>query len=150
MEFQRKCDLSVYYYIQNLFIDTSYITIVDDFPVQNLVVPTISVVARIINLEPLELGNRKGYSIRLWDIDVFAANKAQRDEIGYKILDNIENKIPVYDYDEGFPPDIIPTQLGCLFPSQIKMQVIDVNPYLVSKLYWRSRVSFLATYSTSL
>ena len=149
MELSTKQDRSVFYYIQNLFSDVSYITVVDDFPAQNLVVPTISVVARTISLNKLELGNRKGYSIRLWDLDVFASTKGQRDEIGYRILSNIEDNIPVYDYDEGFPNIVDPTQIGCLQPEQIKMEVVDVNPNLVSKLYWRSRVSFTATYSAS-
>jgi len=42
----------------------------------------------------------------------FAQTKAQRDEIGYRILDSLEQCIPVYDYDEGFPPDTTPTNLG--------------------------------------
>ena len=119
----------------------------DDFPTTSLVIPTVSLVGDTLERLPFELGNRTGKEPRVWYIDVFGKNKAQRDDYGYRILNNIEDGIPVYNYDEGFPPDVSPTQLGILVPQSIRMKIIRVIPELVEKLYWRSTISFEAIFS---
>ena len=141
---ERKEDLSLYYWLKNLFLTTSYITIVDGFPTDNLVLPTISVDAVSIDPRPHELGNRTRVNTRVWRIDVFAKNKSQRDEIGYKILNGLIDPIPVYDYDEGFPPDVSPTQIGTLFIGDRRMEIIRVLPELVETLYYRATITFVA------
>jgi hypothetical protein len=146
MELQRKEDLSVYYWLEDLFKDIE-INLEDGFPVNELVIPTISVEAKLLERIPFEMGSRTGIEPRLWFIDVFAENKSRRDEFGYRILNNIEDNIPVYDYDEGFPPSVSPSQLGVLIPRNIKMEIIRVIPELVTKLYWRATISFVAVYS---
>lgn len=148
MELQSKQDRSVYYYLVDLFIDTPFITIVDGFPTTDLVVPSISVEADTLYSVPHELGNRFGVKPRIWFIDIFGKNKSQRDEFSYKIFNDLENKIPVYDYDEGFPPDVNPTKIGVLDPRNLQMKIVRVMPELVTKLYWRATISFLADYYT--
>jgi len=148
MNIERKKDLSIYYWLTNLFSTAPFVKIEDGFPVSDLQVPCVSVESQQLVLNPLELGNHHGYRRVLYRIDVFAENKSQRDEMGYRILDNIEDVIPVYDYDEGFPPSVSPTQIGVLLTDDIKMQIIRVNPNLVSKLYWRAAVTFTALYQT--
>jgi hypothetical protein len=76
---------------------------------------------------------------------VFAINATQRDEFAYRILHALEEPIHVYNYNEGFPEDgITPSELACLIPESITMQVVRIMPELVSTLYYRSVVFFTA------
>lgn len=145
---ERIQDLSIYYWLKNLFASDTIVTIVDDFPVAGLVLPTVAVEAKTIRKYPFEMGNPRGIEPRIWFIDVFGKTKSQRDDLGYKILNEIEDGIPVYDYDQGFPPDVSPAEIGCLIPSEIKMEIIRVIPELVTEMYWRATISFVATYSS--
>jgi len=147
MYLERKQDLSIYYWLKDdIFSDAPFINIKDGFPTEGLSLPTVAVEGSDISIGPFELGNPYGIKYRIWDIDVFGENKSQRDEYAYRILNEVENKIPVYDYDEGFPPDVTPTKLGILIPERIKMEIIRVDPNLVSTLYWRATISFVAIY----
>jgi len=143
---ERLQDLSVFYFIQNLFSGTGYITVVDEFPIELLTLPTISIEASTIDTSKFELGNRDRLQTRTWYIDVFAKNKSQRDEYAYTILNALEECLPVYNYDEGFPPDVTPTRLGCLQPDELRMDIIRILPELVDTLYYRSVVTYTATY----
>lgn len=147
MYLERKEDLSVYYYLVDLFSDTSFMHIVDGFPESNLELPTVAVEASTIDTYQLELGNKNRYQDRTWFIDVFAVNKSQRDDIAYRIMNSLEDCIPVYDYDEGFPPEVSPTQLGCLQVQDIRLQIVRVFPELTGSLYYRATVSFTAIYN---
>jgi len=146
---ERLEDLSVNYYIKDLFSSTPFVEIVDGFPTKDLTVPSISVEAGDIDTEPFELGNKDRLSYRIWYIDVFATNKTQRDEFGYQILNALENSIPVYNYNDGFPPTVSPTQLGCLEvePHGLSMEIIRVFPQLTGKLYWRCTVVYKAHFN---
>lgn len=147
MQLERKQDLAVYYFIQDLFSDVSGIKVVDEFPTTLLTLPTIAVEAYTIdNSKFLQLGDTERIMIRIWSIDIFAANKAQRDEYGYRILSALETKVPVYDYDEGNPPMAL-TKLGVLQPDRIQMEFIRILPELVDKLYYRASVNFTCTYN---
>lgn len=142
----RKQDLSIYYWLQNLFSAISFVTVQDGYPDAELSTPTISIEAMDFEIVPFELGNRQGQRIRPWAIDVFAMNKAQRDEFTYKIIDALESGIPVYDYDEGFPPPT-PTQIGTLEIDDIEVRIIRVFPVgAQEKLFWRAAVLFVTTY----
>lgn len=147
MDLERKKDLSVFYFMKDLFKATTYLNVVDGFPAEDLVIPTVSVDSNTIDTKPGELGNRRRILIRSWFIDVFAINKSQRDEIGYIILRALEEPIPVYDYDEGFPPDVTPTRLGAMESDSIQMRIIKIMPQLVDKMYYRCTVSFTAEYN---
>jgi len=146
MELERKKDLSIYYWLQDIFSGTP-ITVVDEFPEDKLVVPSVSTEIGEIALVPSELGNRTGTRLRSWFIDIYAKNKAQRNELMYKIMSELEDNIPVKDYDEGFPPTVFPTTIGCIDVSNIRGAKIDVLPELVETLYWRAQVSFEGVYS---
>lgn len=146
MDIERKKDLSIYYWLQDLFSDVSYVNIEDGFPTGELEIPTVAVEGGVINLKPHELGNRNRIFKRLWFIDIFATNKSQRDELSYRILRALENVIPVYDYDEGFPPPT-PTQLGVLDTLSISGVPIKIFPEMTQKLYYRFNISFTAEYS---
>jgi hypothetical protein len=141
-------DLSIFYWLQDLFSDVAYINIRDGFPAENLVIPTVSVEAKSIVPNGGELGNKKGINIRVWYIDVFAGSKPQRDEMAYKVYNWLDYGIPVYDYNEGFPPSVSPTRLGCLRvkDDQKRLETIRVLPQLVEKLYYRATISFVMVY----
>lgn len=144
MYMERIEDLSVYYFLKDTFSDAPYITIQDGFPEGNLTIPTIAVEAGKIDVVLYELGNREGLRVRRWYIDIYAKNKSQRDEIGYRLLDVLKNPIPVYNYNEGFPPAISPSRVGSLTIESVSFNPIKVSADVVDKLYYRATVSFVA------
>lgn len=147
MYLEKKIDYSLYYWLKGLFSDAPFITVVDEFPTQLLQVPTVSIESKRLYLNQMELGNRKGYQSRVFYIDIFAQNKAQRDDFGYRILNALEEGVPVYDYEVGFPDDgATPPQIGMLNCQDLKMEWVKVVPELTEKMYWRAIVSFLAEY----
>jgi hypothetical protein len=148
MYLETKQDLSVNYWVQNLFKDSPFVKVVDGFPSETLTIPTVAIEADDILTTDFELVTRGKLRTRRWYIYIFANSKAQRDEFGFKILNQLENTIPVYDYDLGFPPIEVP-QLGCLDPEEIKMEVIRILPELTEKLYYRADVSFVSDYLLS-
>lgn len=149
MEIERKQDLSVYRWLVDLFSDFPQLHIRDAYPIEDLEIPSVSIEREDIDLLGYELGNRYGLSLGMWRIDIFGINKTQRDEIGYRILHNIENGINVYDYDEGFPdPPAYPTKIGYLLTDDIKMTFIKVFPDLVDTLYWRAEILFTTQYES--
>jgi hypothetical protein len=145
MQLNRKQDLSIYYWL----IDTvpSGITVEDGFPTGKLDLPTVSIVSLDTKATPFELGGCD-LDEMFWRIDCFAVNKAQRDELAYLIYKELEQGIPVYDYDLGF---VTPPQIGTLVVSkrnlkQINLKQIHVFENLVEKLYWRSGITYFTYY----
>jgi hypothetical protein len=61
----------------------------------------------------------------------------------------LESDVPVYNYDEGFPPSSTPSRIGCLKTDDIKMQIIKVLPELTEKMYYRSVIIFTGEYYPS-
>ncbi len=147
MHLERKKDIAVFYWLEGLF-STPYphITVVDGFPLDNLVVPSVSIDWTLMTNETFELGNRTGDYNRSWYIDVFTENKSQRDDFTYLILEALQDTIPVLDYDVGFPPSS-PPQLGYLRPDETAIRRIPIMSELVEKLYYRSEVRFNALYN---
>lgn len=139
-------DFSLYYYIKNLIPS---ITVVDEFPVRNLVVPSISVEGDELEPVPWEMGNTHRVYRRYYSVNIFAVNKTQRQSILYQIMNALEQSIPVYDYNEGFPPDASPSQIGCLEVLGVSGNKIQIDPELVSKFYYRAKITF-ETYFNSL
>lgn len=120
------------------------ITIVDGFPEGDLVLPTIAVEAGKIDVVEFEMGNRVGLRVRRWYIDIYANNKSQRDEFGYRLLDVLKDGIPVYNYDEGFPPTVTPSNIGHLQVLSKSYNPIKISADVVEKLYYRATVSMVA------
>lgn len=140
MYIYRKEDLSIYYFIKDLFLDTPFINIVDSYPDVILEVPTVSIDAGKLMEEPFELGNRDKVRIRRWYIDIFAKNKSQRDDFGYRILHNSKDGISIYNYDEGFPPDVTPSKIGHMAIVADSYEPIPVILEEHEKLYYRGQV----------
>jgi hypothetical protein len=145
----RLIDLSLYYFVENVFIGSPFIKIREGFPEDLLTVPCIAIELDEIATYPSELGNRIRGRIRTWYIDIFAADKAQRDEYAYRLMGALESDVPVYNYDEGFPPSSTPSRIGCLKTDDIKMQIIKVLPELTEKMYYRSVIIFTGEYYPS-
>lgn len=141
MLIERKEDLSIYYWLKTLFAEYSFITVVDGFPSENLVIPSVAVEPDTIDMEDFELGNRDGIRLRTWYIDVFGKNKTQRDEFAYKVLDELKNGIPVYDYDISIPSTELIGHLNIL---KRKLNILRIDPELVSTMYYRAAISILA------
>jgi hypothetical protein len=142
---ERLEDLSVYYFLKSTFSDTPAINIVDGFPIDtDLKLPTVAVEAGKIDVIEYELGNRDGLRVRRWYVDIFALNKSQRDEFGYRLLDVLKDGIPVYNYNEGFPPSITPSRAGTLVILSKSFNPVGISEAVVEKLYYRATISFVA------
>jgi hypothetical protein len=137
-------DLSVYYFLKDIFNDAPFVTIVDGFPEGELILPTVAVEAGKIDVVEYELGNRDGLRVRRWFIDIYAVNKSQRDEFGYRLLNELKDGIPVYDYNQGFPPSVTPTKLGALTVLSKSNDPIRISAKVVEKLYYRASISLVA------
>jgi hypothetical protein len=142
---QENEDYSVFYYVKSVF-DPLGIPVVDEFPATNLIVPCVSVEVDDITPFVGEMGNVHRVYRRVYFIDFYAKNKAQRQQMGYIMMHALELAIPVFDYNGGFPPESSPSQIGCLQVEDIRMRRILVAPELVSetvsKFYYRSIISF--------
>ena len=151
MYIERKQDISIINLIEDTFkARGNFITVTDEFPTTELVIPSVSVENHAYWVKPLELGNRTGMDIRTWYIDIFANNKSQRDDFSYLIKNTLQQGIPVYDYDEGFPPDVSPTQIGAMDILQLEYSPIRVFPETLNvntNLYWRGQVKLVARYT---
>ena len=143
MELNRLIDLSIFYWLKDKV--PAGITVVDGFPPGKLELPTVSITALDISAKPFELGGCD-LDNSFWRVDVFAVNKAQRDELAYIIYKELEQNIPVYDYDLGF---VAPPQIGTLVVSKRNLRVIHVFEDLVEKLYYRSGITFFTYYETA-
>lgn len=150
MYLERLQDLSMKYWLEDVvFSGISFVTVVDGYPDNVLELPTVSVDNQDIIPEPWELGNPKLKKNRIWEIDIFAVNKSQRDDFSYRILDFIDNSgnVPVYDYNQGFPPDYSPTQSGCMIVTEVSLTPVRIIPETVEKLYYRANIQITAEYS---
>lgn len=148
MFIERKEDLSIVYWLKDLFKNEALITVLDGFPEEEFILPSVTVDAVKITATNFELGSRIRQHYRLYVIDIFALTKTQRDEITYKIYNELDNAIPVYDYDEGFPPSVNPTQISYLDVTSKDAENIFVSPELTEKLYYRATITFIATRNT--
>jgi hypothetical protein len=140
--------LSIFYWLKDDVL-SSYptVTIKDGFPGEDLEIPSVSVESHDIRPRQKELGNRRSRRQRMWSLEIIASNKAQRDELTSIILNDLEYGIPVYDYDEGFPPSTTPSELGLLRPIDWEVRTIRIFPELVEKLYWRNTIRFFTEYN---
>lgn len=151
MNIERRIDLSLFYWIKSKL--PAFVTVLDAFPTNangddpQLVLPTVSIDNIDLTGFPLELGSTEKTQ-RFWAIDVFAKNKSQRDDFTYLFSDALLNEsIPVYDYDVGFPPNVNPPQIGYLSPYGVDSKPVYVFRDLVQDLYWRSRLTFFTKFT---
>lgn len=147
MFLERIQDLSIYYWLEELMQPYPTVNVNDGYPEGELQLPSVSIESQNIRPGKREMGSRISWRKRFWVIDVMAVNKAQRDELTSIIINDIEQGIPIYDYNEGFPPDVSPTQLGLLMPLDYEVTTIRIFPELMEKMYWRNSVRFFTEYN---
>lgn len=135
-------EYSITYWLKDLFSAYPQVKIVNDYPNESLELPTVSIYGGDIHFKTYQLGSRGNNSENTWYVDVFASNKAQRDDFASYITHALENKIPVYDYNEGFPPSASPTLLYSLDILDMVARPIRIFPELVEKLYYRTTIIF--------
>jgi len=138
-------DTSVLAFVVELFSDTPFVSVVEEYPDSDLNIPTISVEQGISDFNQYELGNRGQIRNRQYIINVFASSVAMRNEFAYRIADALKNKIPVYNYNEGFPPDVTPSLVERLDVKTQRIQPIPLDTDLLEKLYYRTMIKFIAT-----
>jgi len=63
-------------------------------------------------------------------------------------LDVLKDGIPVYNYDQGFPPSVSPTRIGTLVVISKSYDPIRVSADVVEKLYYRATISMVAQNDT--
>jgi hypothetical protein len=146
MYLERKQDLSIYFWLEDLMSPHPMVTVNDGYPDEDLVLPSVTVEAQTIKFREYEMGNRIGRRERFWVVDILALVKTQRDEITSIITNSIEDGIPIYDYDEGF---VSPTQIGLLRPFDVGVTTIRIFPSLVEKMYWRNTIRFYTEYNAT-
>ena len=141
-------DLSVKYFVEDIFRDVPFITIVDSFPDQILQVPTVSIEAGRLKEELFEIGNRDRVRIRRWYIDIFAKSIPQRDDMAYRLMDESKDGINIYDYNEGFPPSVSPTKIGHMDIMGIAYEPIPVFLEEHENKYYRGQVTLVSQNDT--
>ncbi len=145
---ERLEDLSLIYLIKDSFASVVGLPIEDGFPTSSLIIPSIAIEAGKIKIQDFELGNRDGLRYRKWYIDVFAKTKGQRDDFGYKVLNDLRDGILVYDYNMGFPPSATPPVIEHMNVKSREMDVIKIDSNLVDKLYYRATITIVAVNDT--
>lgn len=158
MQFLRLCDLSMVYWLRDNFSASNmsdYVTVLDGFPEDLRVLvpygeysneptqrrmPVVSVEALTMSRSPMELGSRDSLSSLSFNIDIFAENDGQRDDIQYLCVKFLNGQtIPIYNYNEGFPPVVIDqTVTGYMFTTSIR----GVNSSLKNSLVPAERHSY--------
>ncbi len=129
-------DLSILKWVQNLFSDAPFIKVIDAFPKANLTIPTVSVDCIQTTGEYIELGSREFLKTRIYSIDVFAKDRNTRDEYLYRILDALENSIPIYDYNVSFET---PELINYFDVKEFKLRNLEPLPE-AEVLYYRGNV----------
>ena len=83
---ERLEELSAFYWLKNLFSPYTFVTVTDAFPIQKLTIPTVSIESITINGIAFEIGNREWLKPTIFEINIFAQNKSQRDDFSYMIF----------------------------------------------------------------
>lgn len=106
---ERKEDLSVLKFMKAAFSDVPFVKVVDEFPNDKLVVPSIAVTTGPITYVLYELGSDDRFERRTWYFDVFTRDKNQRNEYAYRISERLRTSVVrVYDFDTDLvnPPPL--------------------------------------------
>lgn len=143
MEQGRKEHLALYYWLRELLPDN--VNVVRAYRKDTeLEPPCVSIDSSDITNRPFELGNEDGLDDKFWAINVYGLTIAQRDDMAEIVFKDLK-KVPVYNYDEGFPPPN-PTRIGTLIVSEKRSTPIMVFRDLVEKLFWRRNITFMTKY----
>lgn len=148
MELQRKQDASLVYWLRTLLIDSPFISITSEYREDELTIPRITLETGVTTGDTFELGNKNLLVQRRYYLNIYAINISQRNDYAYKLFNELNTSIPVYDYDEETLPDELPTQIGTFLLEDVQITPIEVLPELVETLYWRAVVRYTAIYNS--
>ncbi|NMC34395.1 MAG: hypothetical protein GYA36_18375 [Veillonellaceae bacterium] len=139
MDGLRKQEIAMVQKVKEEFTDIPFLTVYDSWPDEEIKIPSVVVDPQEIQLKEFEMGSRKRLRLRNWNIEIYASNKTQRNEVAYRLLELFEEqKIAVYDYDQGFDN---PPRAGTLLVFKIEFTPIAILPELVEKMFYRGVVS---------
>ncbi len=113
----RLMDLSFYYTLKQKADELNIVNFREGFlevDFEKAEIPLVVFDNTTIFLSPKEVGNREQLIRRGYNVIVYAQNKKQRDDLIYEFISVLEGPIIVYNYNEGFPPDVTPSKIGCL------------------------------------
>jgi len=135
----RKEHKSIVHWLTNLV--PSFVNVTYEYPLaEELSLPTMAVESSDINYVPFQLGSDYKQN-RRWSIYIFAQNIGQRDDYLDIIMDNLDDPIDVYNYDQGEDETSI-DKIGYLLIESRSGNAIRVYKDLVKKLYWYGVVHF--------
>lgn len=135
MYIEQKAHYSLYYAIKDEF--ENILNVVDSFPLEELEPPVIAVDLMAIDFTTLEIGNYNNLRELDWILDVYGKNKTQRDQAVFRLFNLLEKRIPIYDFDLGFPPQSIP-QIGALIPTKLRIELLNVKSDEVEEVQYRA------------
>lgn len=148
-------DYSMYYFLVDLFepynSGNMTFSIRDGFPTTELTkedLPVIAVETSFLRPREFELGNRRYRDIRRYIYTAYGKDLASTRQYAYLIKNAIQDKVTVYNYNEGFPPTVV-TSLGVLDPIEIEGNPIPVFPELTGVQYYRYEVIASFDYSVA-
>ena len=133
-------DLSMNYWVKGILEPLGVTNIVDEYPQPVVTLPTVAVEEGRMTEEEFELGNADGIRVRRWFINIFALNKSQRKDFGYKLMSEAKKGINVYDYNEGFPPSASPSLINHLSVVSRTFEPVPVVRSLNETLYYRGQL----------
>ena len=151
MDIIEKQQFSIYYWLKSIVpsVPLNPTAVTNEFPDENLALPTVSIININVGGKPFELGGCE-LDRAFWRIDVFAQDIGTRNHLAYLVYNALKSPtVPVYDYDEGFPPTDSPSELGHLIVTSRLLNHVHVFEQLVEKLYWRTSITFYTYYETS-
>lgn len=136
-------DMSIVSYLKSAFSAYPFVSVIMGFQVNNLTVPSVSIHPLKIDCPPIEIGNGQTDRIRVYQINIYANSDIQRSQFSYTVLNLLDGKIPVYNYNEGFPPDNSPSIIDYLNITEKQLEFYPVYPELVDDLYYRTVIDFV-------
>lgn len=145
MYLETKEDTSVLYFLSDVFVAFPFVSVVDEFPETPLEVPTVALSVGKSTFDKFQMGSTDERRVRQYTVDVFANSKVQRNEFSYAIINALKSGIMVYNYDEGFPPEVSPSVRGHLDVVSKHFIPVEILQELVEKLYYRATVKFVVT-----
>lgn len=103
--------LAMYYFLEDTLSGLGIVNVVNGYPKEGITLPTVALSWTRLTGQALELGNSKLLKRVDFNIDIYAANESQRDDLCYVLFDAFDAPIPVWDIVNGIKTT---TKLGCL------------------------------------
>jgi len=141
MFIEEKAHFSLFYKLKSEFGNT--VTVSDSYQDTPIAVPILTIDLSFIDFSKFEIGSYNYIRRVNWIVDVFAKTKNQRDSIVFKLMNILEQKVPIYDYDLGFPPTPVP-MIGSLVPNKLRIEFVKIESEEPEELFYRGIGVYLA------